>query len=77
MIMKKMVMMLMLMLMLLLMMMMMMMMMNSFCGMVDRRKALSPISSRHHYHGPSRSQISDTPRAIFESAENLSSDFDE
>ena len=31
-------------------MMMMMMMMNSFCGMFDRRKTFSLISSRHHCH---------------------------
>ena len=30
------------------MMMMMMMMMNCFCGVLDRRKAFSPISSRDH-----------------------------
>ena len=39
---------------------MMMMMMNCFCGMVDRRKAISLISS-------------DTPQAGFEPAQNLSS----
>ena len=38
-------------------------MLNCFCGMVDQRKAFSLISSR----------ISDTPRAGFEPAQNLSS----
>ena len=53
--------------------MMMMMMMNCFCGMVDGRKAFSLISSRDHYQGSSPSRISDTPRAGFEPARNLSS----
>ena len=44
------------------MMMMMMMMMNCFCGMVDRRKALSLIFSRDHCQRSSPSRISDTPR---------------
>ena len=57
------------------MMMMMMMMMNSFCGMVDRRKALSLISSRYHCQRSSPSRIFDTPRAGFEPAQNLSSGF--
>ena len=43
-----------------------MMMMNYFCCMVDRRKAFSPISSRDHCQRSSPSQISDTPRARFE-----------
>ena len=42
------------------MMMMMMMMMNCFCGMVDRRKAFSLISSRDHCQRSSRSRIFDT-----------------
>ena len=51
------------------------MMVNCFCGMVDRRKAFSPISSRDHCQRSSPSRISDTPRAGFEPAQNLSSDF--
>ena len=54
---------------------MMMMMMNCFCGMVDRRKALSLISSRDHCQRSSPSRISDTLRAGFETAQNLSSGF--
>ena len=54
-------------------MMMMMMMMTCFCGMVDRRKAFRLVSSRDHCQRPSPSRISDTPRAGFEPAENLSS----
>ena len=54
---------------------MMMMMMNCFCGMVEQRKAFSLISSRHHCQRSSPSRISDTPRAGFEPAQNLSSDF--
>ena len=50
-----------------------MMMMNSFCGMVDQRKAFSLISSRDHCQRSSPSRISDTPRAGFEPAQNLSS----
>ena len=42
------------------MMMMMMMMMNCFCGLVDRRKAFSLISSRDHCQRSSPLQISDT-----------------
>ena len=53
----------------------MMMMMNCFCGMVDRRKAFSLISSRDHCQRSSPSRISDTPRAGFEPAQNLSSGF--
>ena len=53
----------------------MMMMLNCFCGMVDRRKAFSFISSRDHCQRSSPSQISDTPRAGFEPAQDLSSDF--
>ena len=44
-------------------MMMMMMMMNCFCGMVDRRKAFSLISSWDHCQRSSPLQISDTLRA--------------
>ena len=44
-----------------------------FCGMVYRRKAFSLISSRHHCQRSSPSRISDTPRAGFETAQNLSS----
>ena len=53
--------------------MMMMMMMNCFCGMVDRRKTFSLISSWDHCQRSSPSRISDTPRAGFEAAQNLSS----
>ena len=42
-----------------------------FCGMVNRRKAFSLISSRDHCHRSSPSRISDTPRAGFEPAQNL------
>ena len=55
------------------MMMIMIMMRNCFCGMVDRRKAFSLISSRDHCQRSSPSQISDTPRAGIEPAQNLSS----
>ena len=51
----------------------MMMMMNCFCGMIDRRKASSLISSRDHCQRSSPSRISDTPRAGFEPAQNLGS----
>ena len=51
----------------------MMMMMNCFCCMVDRRKAFSLISSRNHCQRSWPSQISDTPRAGFEPAQNLNS----
>ena len=49
------------------------MMMNCFCRMVDRRKAFSLISSRDHCQRSSPSRISDTPRAGFEPAQDLSS----
>ena len=52
-----------------------MVMMNCFCGMVDRQKAFSLISSRDHCQRSSTSSISDTPQAGFELAQNLSSDF--
>ena len=51
----------------------MMMMMNCFCGMVDRRKVFSLISSRDHCQRSSPSRISDMPRAGYEPAQNLSS----
>ena len=54
-------------------MMMMIMMINCFCGMVDRRKAFSLISSWDHCQSSSPSRISDTTRAGFEPAQNLSS----
>ena len=50
-----------------------MMMMNCFCGMVDRRKAFSLISSWDHCQRSSPSRISDMPQAGFEPAQNLSS----
>ena len=49
----------------------MMMMMNCFCGMVDRRKAFSLISSQDHCQRSSR--ISNMPRAGFKPEQNLSS----
>ena len=55
------------------MMMMMMMMMNCFCGLVDQRKVFSLIFSTDHCQRSSPSQISDTLRAGFEPAQNLSS----
>ena len=64
------------------MMMMMMMLMNCFCGMVDRRKAFYPYYQPYFQLPPyfwdycqrsSPSPISDTPRAGFEPAQNLSS----
>ena len=57
------------------MMMMIMMMMNCFCGMVDRWKAFSLISSRGYCQRSPSSLISDTPRAGFETAQSLSSGF--
>ena len=53
----------------------MMMMMNYFCGMVDRRKAFTLISSRDHCQWSSPSRISGTSRVGFEPAQNLSSGF--
>ena len=50
----------MMMMMMMKMMMMMMMMINCFGGMVDGRKAFSPISIRYHCQRSSSSQISDT-----------------
>ena len=52
-----------------------MMMMHCFCGMVDRRKALSLIFSRDRRQRFSASQISDTLRTGFEPVQNLNSDF--
>ena len=52
-----------------------MMIMNSFCGMVDRRKTFSLISNQNHCQRSSPPRISDTPRARFEPAQNLSSGF--
>ena len=57
----------------LMMMMMMMMMMNCFCGLVDRRKTFSLISSQAHRQRSSPLRISDTPRVGFEPTQNLSS----
>ena len=51
------------------------MVMNCFYGMVDRRKAFSLISSRDHCQRSSPSRISNTLRAGFEPARNLSSGF--
>ena len=51
----------------------MMMMMNCFCSMVDWQKAFSLISSQDHCQRSSPSQFSNTPRAGFEPAQNLSS----
>ena len=48
-------------------------MMNCFCGMVDRRKAFSPISSWDHCQRSSPTQISDMLQAGFEPTQNLSS----
>ena len=47
-------------------------MMNCFCGIVDRQKAFSLISSRDDCQGSSPSRNSDTPRAGFEPVQNLS-----
>ena len=49
--------------------------MNCFCDMVDRRNALSLISSRDHCQGSSPSRTSDTSQAGFEPVQNLSSGF--
>ena len=48
---------------------------NGFCGMIDRRKAFSLISSRDHHQRSSPSQISDTPLAGLKPAQNLNSGF--
>ena len=52
-------------------------MMNCFCGMVDRRKTFSLISYRDHCQRSSPSTISDTTRARFEPAQDLSLRFAE
>ena len=49
------------------------MMMSYFCGMVVRRKTFSLVSSRDHCQRSSPSRFSNTPRAGFEPAQNLSS----
>ena len=54
-----------------------MMVMNCFCGMVDRRKAFSLISSRDHCQKFSPSRNSNSPQAGFEPAQNLNSGFAE
>ena len=51
------------------------MMMNFLCGMVDRRKAFSLISSWDHCQRSSPLQISNKSQAGFEPAQNLSSAF--
>ena len=53
----------------------MMMMMNCFCGIVDRRKALSLISSRDQCQSSSPPRIFDTSGAGCEPAQNLSLGF--
>ena len=50
---------------------------NCFCGMFDKQKTCSFISSRGHYRRLSTSQISDMPRAGFEALQNLNSGFTE
>ena len=56
------------------MMIMIIMMMNCLCEKVERRKVISFISSLDQCHRFSSSSIYDTPRAGFESAQNLSVD---
>ena len=51
------------------------MMINCFCGMVDQQNGFSLIFSRHHCQWSLPLRISDTPRAGFEPAQNLSSGF--
>ena len=46
-------------------------MMNCFCGMDDRAKALSLISSRDQCRRFKPSQISDTPQAEFNPSQNV------
>ena len=48
-----------------------------FYGMVDRRKTFSVISSQDHCQRASPLGISETPRASFEPAQNLSSGLNE
>ena len=50
-------------------------MMDCFCGMVDRGKAFSLISSRDHCHISSSSRISNATRAGFGPAQDMSSGF--
>ena len=52
-----------------------MLMTGRFCGMNDRRKAFSFISSRDFYQWFLSSQISDRPQVGFEPALNESADF--
>ena len=52
----------------------MMMIINYFFGMVNRRKTLGLISRRNHCQRSSPLQISDTPQAGFEPAQNLNLD---
>ena len=52
-----------------------MIMMNCFCSMADQRKVFSLISGQDHCLRFSPSRISDTQRAGFEAAQNLSSGF--
>ena len=49
--------------------------MNCFCGMVDRQKVFSLISSCDHHQGSSPSRIFSMPGAGLEPAQNLSSCF--
>ena len=51
------------------------MMMNYFCGMVNRQKAVSLITSRDHCRRYSLSRVSDTPQAGSEPAQSLNSGF--
>ena len=48
---------------------------NCFCGVVDWRGVLSLISSRDYCQRFSPSQISDTPRAVFELSQKLTPSF--
>ena len=48
---------------------------DCFCGMVGRRKAFDPISSRDHSQRSSPSQIFETLRAGFKPAQSMSSYF--
>ena len=50
-------------------------MMNCFCGMADRWKAFSLISSRDNCQRSWPSRISDMPRVVFELVQDLSSGF--
>ena len=49
--------------------------MNCFCGMVDRQKLFSLISSREHRQRFSPPRILDTPRAGLEPEQSLSLGF--